>query len=427
MVEPVATAKAPSAADTSPNGSDPAPQNTADAMRIMAGSERLAQRRFVTLPISGAGAPRTESQGRQPGETTSVDSLTELIASISTIGLLQPILVEELPDGDRIVVAGERRLRSFRWLETNADDNPHIQNGIPAVVCPGPLTELERRTWQVAENLVRSDLAVGELGMALLFERCAVLIDELIAAKVPIPDEALTEPDPVARWKGLDRVRVEAGQHKIGAPWETVIARLGIQMSEAKAQQVARAISSLPADISAEMDAEQVSLHSRLQLVKLVARGRADAAAEIWAAVKARKRPDLLAGAAQAAVEHPNATPDEAINLAIDKRDAANASRSEAVSRRHEDERAQRADRAAATPSTTVRPDPDGHHHDTTDPADAEPPEPEHLDVDDTIDALRSTLGALRVGKRPNRYSANSLRLLTQEVTALLADDQDAS
>src|SRR5947209_18097043 len=108
--------------------------------------------------MTGPGAAFSEVQGRAPGESTTPANLVELISSIATVGVLQPVLVEELEGRRMRLVAGERRLRAVLWGVANLPDNVHFQT-IPAVVCPGPLSEAERRTWQLVENLAREDLA----------------------------------------------------------------------------------------------------------------------------------------------------------------------------------------------------------------------------------------------------------------------------
>ena len=123
-----------------------------DAQRIVAASQMLSLRRLEYLPISGDGSPIAEAQGRTPGDSTSVEGLQELISSIATIGVLQPILVEDT-EGHLRLLAGERRLLACRWLQTNEPENPHIVKGIPAVVTPGPISETERRAWEGRREL----------------------------------------------------------------------------------------------------------------------------------------------------------------------------------------------------------------------------------------------------------------------------------
>lgn len=150
-----------------------------EAVRQLGLSLKLRRRRFELLPLRGEGTPFTELQGRLPGDSTTPVELADLISSISEVGVLQPVLVEEIPATDEgqqpglRVTAGERRLRACLWGSTHRPDNPHF-DALPAVVCPGPLSEEERRVWQLVENLAREDLRPGELAAALVLDRCAV-------------------------------------------------------------------------------------------------------------------------------------------------------------------------------------------------------------------------------------------------------------
>ena len=90
-------------------------------------SERLRRRRFEVLALSGPDAAFSEPQGRAPGPSTAPANLAELISSIATVGVLQPILVEELPGGQRRVVAGERRLRATRWGAVHLSRQPALR------------------------------------------------------------------------------------------------------------------------------------------------------------------------------------------------------------------------------------------------------------------------------------------------------------
>lgn len=291
------------------------------AARLVA-SERLRARRFEVIPVAGRFGPTTLVQGRGPGDSTTPSELAELISSIATVGLLLPLLLEEAPDGDLLVVAGHRRLAALRWGHTHLVDHPGYANfeSAPAVICPGPLREEERRTWQLVENLARTDLQPGELAAALLFERSAVLAAKLDGAGHPVPESVWSIEDPVRRWVALDRVRRDVGMHHDGAPWSEVIHRLGLQLTADKARMLVRAFSVLPAELSSEMDAQQVALASRLEFVKLD-RGRRDAAAAIWAAIRDRAQPRLLTGAVRAALQDPSLSADDAVAAALDTHD----------------------------------------------------------------------------------------------------------
>jgi ParB family chromosome partitioning protein len=315
----------------SPSPAAPPPRGAALAHRL-SGSQRLRHRRFELLPPVGPGALFSEVQGRTPGESTAPADLVELISSIASVGVLQPVLVEDLGERGRRLVAGERRVRAVLWGVANHPENPHFQT-IPAVVCPGPLTEGERRTWQLVENLAREDLQPGELAAALLFERCAVLVSKLADAGVGVPADVDGLDDPVERFRALDRLRVEAGCHAVGAPWPEVLRRLGIQMREEKAKALVRAFSAMPAELSAEMDAAGVALATRLEYLRLGRGGRADAAAELWAAVRRHDRPELLHAVVRERLEDPDVDADDAVARAVAMREAADEARARAQMR----------------------------------------------------------------------------------------------
>lgn len=359
-----------------------ATDSLASAIERMAASERLRKRHFTMLAVEGPSSPVTEVQGRAPGDSTSPADLEGLISSIAVVGLLQPLLVEQI-DSRHILVAGERRLRALRWGHVHQPDNPHFQTA-PAVVCPGPLTEDERRCWQLVENLAREDLGVGELGAALLFERAAVLAGALQAHGVDVPAELMAIEDPITRWILLDKHRVAAGAHMVGAPWDEVLKRIGVQLNAEKAKQIVRAFKSLPAEVSTGMDAEGVALATRLEYLKLE-KGRQNAASEIWAAVRDRGTPKLLGGAVRAAMSDPSLSPQDAVDLAQQLHDSANASRSAAL----------RGDTDAA----------------------AEQADPEI--VGSAVTAVTRLLAELRVGKKLAGYAGGTLLLHTRELLTL--------
>jgi ParB-like chromosome segregation protein Spo0J len=344
--------------------------------------ENLPPRRLAYLPLTGPGAVFTEPQGRS-GESFAPESLADLISSITADGLLQPVLAEELPQpgggAAYRLVAGERRLRAMLWGAAHLPGSPHFAV-LPAVVCPGPLSEAQRRRWQVAENLARQDLKPGELGAALLWERCALLAERLEAAGCAIP--AAAADDPADRYRLLeDLARDRPG---VAAPWRDVLAALGIAISPRRARAVTAAFRALPRDLSEDMDRHQVAVSARLQAARLA--GPQDAAAEIWQAVKERGRPDLLTAAAAAKAADPG----------LDARAAAG--RAEVMAAAAGQARASR--RLAAPAGQLI------------DPAVTE----------SVIAGLRSLNGLLRAGGFVDEYAAGSLRLLATEVAGQLAD-----
>src|SRR5207244_7395353 len=105
-----------------------------------------------------------------------------------------------------------------------------------------------------------SDLAPGELAAALVFERCALLTTKLLAAGVAVSTGIGELDDALERFRALERLRLTAHLHRVGAPWEEVLARLGIQMGADTARQLYRAFTTLPPELSCEMDAAGITL-----------------------------------------------------------------------------------------------------------------------------------------------------------------------
>ncbi|MGH3452522.1 MAG: ParB/RepB/Spo0J family partition protein, partial [Haloechinothrix sp.] len=171
---------------------------------------------------------------------------------------------------------------------------------------------------------------------------------------------------------------------RLGAPWLEVLKRLGIQMSEERAKHLVRAFAALPQELSADMDAAGVALATRMEFLRLD-RGRSAAASELWDAVKARGRPDLLAAAIRESLEHPDVGASGALEAAEELHRQANQARA----------RSQRHDPEAGLPSAEG--------------------------VDDAIEALRILVAELRRGASVGRYEAGSLRLFAEELLELLA------
>lgn len=117
----------------------------------------------------------------QPRKEFGEESLSSLVDSIKAVGVLQPVLVREVSDGDYELIAGERRCRAARraGLQT-----------IPALVQSiDDLASLERA---LVENLHREDLNP---------------LDEAAAYQQLIDDFKMTH-DQVARRVGKSRTAI---------------------------------------------------------------------------------------------------------------------------------------------------------------------------------------------------------------------------
>ncbi|MEV8099111.1 ParB/RepB/Spo0J family partition protein [Kitasatospora sp. NPDC085879] len=408
---------------------------------------RLAQRRFVMLPLRGPGSAYTEPQGRQPGDATAPVELADLISSISEVGLLEPVLVEETPSAGggapaMRLVSGERRLRAMRWGALHLEENPHFA-AIPAIVCPGPLSDEERSTWRFVENFAREDLKPAEQAVALMYQRCAVLVGKLLRAGKPVPREVYEITDAVERFQALEKIR--SGDRSCAAPWSEVLTRLGLQLSERKAMELVRAFRELPRDLSEEMDEAGVRLNTRIRYARLQ-RGRADAAAGIWASLKNTGRLHLLPSAVDISLAEPDLDNVDAIVDAAGARfDNANAGRRAKLSRIPAGEEAngqhgdkaedlepadsattQSSSRAADAPAAAPGPDGEPSGVQTSGTPTEQRPLVDQAVVRATLDSLRSLLADLRTGHDLGRYDQGSLRLALRELEPFLAADTTA-
>ena len=97
--------------------------------------------------VSKLGIFKIEANQNQPRTNFDEESLAELAESIAEHGVLQPILVRQLPGGGYRIVAGERRWRAARQAGLTE---------IPAVV--RQMTDKEEAAASLVENLQRKDL-----------------------------------------------------------------------------------------------------------------------------------------------------------------------------------------------------------------------------------------------------------------------------
>ncbi len=108
----------------------------------------------------------------QPRTIFQEAEIKELAESIDEKGLLQPILVKELEDGQIIIVSGERRFKAHEQLK---------RDKIPAWFTTGDPEELA-----LVENLVREDLSAMETAEALkkLAERYGLESDKELGKRI---------------------------------------------------------------------------------------------------------------------------------------------------------------------------------------------------------------------------------------------------
>lgn len=96
-----------------------------------------------------------EPKSGQPRKTFETQPLEQLAASIATHGVLQPILVRELPNGKYQIVAGERRWRASKLAGLVE---------VPVIIIEGD--DREAAEIALVENIQREDLNPVEEAMA---------------------------------------------------------------------------------------------------------------------------------------------------------------------------------------------------------------------------------------------------------------------
>jgi ParB family transcriptional regulator, chromosome partitioning protein len=127
------------------------------------------------LPEAGAGGPELrelpveliEPNPEQPRSSFESGALDALAGSISSAGLLQPLIVRPVDDGRYELVAGERRWRAAQKAGLDR---------VPAVIRTSP--EDQRLQAALIENMVREDLNPVDEARA-----CAALVDDLGISK----------------------------------------------------------------------------------------------------------------------------------------------------------------------------------------------------------------------------------------------------
>ncbi len=121
----------------------------------------------------------------QPRVVSSEEDFADLVASIAEQGILQPIQVEALPDGQYRIIVGSRRLAAA------------LQLGLPSVPClvrTTPLSSYSRLLSQLAENRVRADTDPYDEAIALKtvkvladVEAASLQLDKVAGVNVPPP------------------------------------------------------------------------------------------------------------------------------------------------------------------------------------------------------------------------------------------------
>lgn len=110
---------------------------------------------MATLKIAGCELSVIPTEQIEEGVRFREDygDLTDLVHSIRTQGLINPISVHRISDTNYLLIAGGRRLRACKEAGLLA---------VPVRIFTNPLTELELRVLELAENVQRKDMGWAE-------------------------------------------------------------------------------------------------------------------------------------------------------------------------------------------------------------------------------------------------------------------------
>jgi len=117
-------------------------------MKLTAGVQQQSLRMIDTASLRSGSGSRSESDGDE--------SMSELVASIAAVGIIEPIVVRQLEANAFVIVAGERRFTAAKLLKLRQ---------VPCVVTQ--CSDSESLVISLTENLQRSDLNPVEKASAL--------------------------------------------------------------------------------------------------------------------------------------------------------------------------------------------------------------------------------------------------------------------
>lgn len=132
--------------------------DTEQSVKAITGSHDTRAARVEVRQVPVGDLDTSPWQPRTAVDLTSAD-FAALVASVAEHGVMQPVVVRELPDKALQLIAGERRLRAAQRAGLRT---------IPARVYPSSqVSEAQAHAMAVVENLARTDLSTWEEARAL--------------------------------------------------------------------------------------------------------------------------------------------------------------------------------------------------------------------------------------------------------------------
>lgn len=130
--------------------------NEEDSYRNITKQKSEREEEKKNLGVTEIDISKIQPNPNQPRKNFDVDALNELASSIKTHGIVQPIVVNDLGNGNYMIIAGERRWRAANICGLKT---------VPAVV--RKYTEKQVKEISIIENLQREDLNPVEAARAI--------------------------------------------------------------------------------------------------------------------------------------------------------------------------------------------------------------------------------------------------------------------
>ncbi|MDI3299532.1 MAG: ParB N-terminal domain-containing protein [Bacillota bacterium] len=267
-----------------------------------------------------------EADPGQPRAEFDPGSIRELKESVARVGLVEPLVVEDIGGGRYRLVAGERRLRALRLGLAEDPGNPAFREA-PCLVWPkGAVAPDRRPALQLAENLARRDLLPGEIVRGLRAARAELACaeaDRALRARGVMPDGYDDGAPREERERALRAAAKAAGLPWPEPPWEEVLARIGVRLSGGAMARVRRILGLTDPVLDL---ADRLGL-TRSAAAEVASIGDPERERRLLEAVAEAGDPGLAAPAAEIAAGDPAMDPAEAVRRVLAARRAAEAAR----------------------------------------------------------------------------------------------------
>jgi ParB family chromosome partitioning protein len=198
--------------------------------------------------ISEIQLSRIHPNPAQPRAAFDQDALQELAASIRAVGVIQPITLRETPDGNYMIISGERRFRAAKIAGKDA---------IPAYL----RTDADENVMEMAliENIQREDLNAIEIALAYqnlisahgltqeqLSERVgkkrATIANYLRLIKLPAEIQIALKDRKIEMGHARALLAVDDPQTQLEIYWLTLAEGLSVRSVEEMARQAAQSV-----------------------------------------------------------------------------------------------------------------------------------------------------------------------------------------